>query len=917
MQNGVFAPPHLLLYLLPISLIPYAFMLVTALQTYLAYCFAYLYARLLGLRLFSGIFAAVIFISFAVIRSEPRASGIYLPLLLCLAELRCRGYGGLVRLILPWATALSFLGGHFESAFYVNFVAGCYYSARVLGLDRSPRAEKVKNILEFAGLMSLGILLAGIQIVPALEYHRLSYNRVWHDPRWFGFWDFETIGKHLTWEDAGLVAVGLAALGLFIAALKKSLATKEKHPNLARLAAGVFLALAIACLLNLGMNDPAAALFLGDGSLINRLWFLFVFFIAMWGWCFEQDPGLRILGFICIGSVILLLKLPPLTNVLYHVPPFGNFHNGSTHRWEMQLSVAVLGAAALQRWASLGPERYKAVLRAWPTLCIFLLGYLGAGVIRNPIYRVFPASIAFPDVESTGGIIGPRAQTGLPRTQAVEGWVQGDTKPSKIVVQLMRENKILEESDVTRNAGSRDGRTYFDAYLRLPPGAASIQTTVIHADGSTQTLKGTEFSAIDFGNKELWLLFSCVALFPLLFLLGPRLVPLVAVIILAAALNYRSSPMAADDIPYKLDGFAQIKKDPDLFRVASLHENFLRADYLNDYNVADIRTGGDFLDLLSAFYFYKNWRYLVSVPTFPQMFEVGLKVLGIANVKYLIDGPETAAPHPSAKVFARSADVTIFKNEFALPRAVFFDRYVYLPVSDMEDFLKEKDFEIEIAQWLGRNRNLVQDVLVLQDLPAKVPESPENGQIKPAVVTMGQYDPDDVTIHLDAPHQGLLFLSDNFYPGWKAFVNGEETRILRSWMTFRAVEVPAGKSTVVFLYRPIRVIAAILLSACLCLLWVGAYRKHWLEAAPAVLDPQAHCAWIIERIVALLAIGTIAFWTLWSAFVFGGGIQNVARPGKGLFVNLAGAVILVIFAMVLAHDCRLLWRGRTKSHPAV
>src|SRR3989344_412204 len=46
----------------------------------------------------------------------------------------------------------------------------------------------------------------------------------------------------------------------------------------------------------------------------------------------------------------------------------------------------------------------------------------------------------------------------------------------------------------------------------------------------------------------------------------------------------------------------------------------------------------------------------------------------------------------------------------------------------------------------------------------------------------------------------LLFLSDNYYPGWKAQVDDEETQILRANYTFRAVPLIAGEHVVRFYY---------------------------------------------------------------------------------------------------------------------
>jgi uncharacterized membrane protein YfhO len=58
----------------------------------------------------------------------------------------------------------------------------------------------------------------------------------------------------------------------------------------------------------------------------------------------------------------------------------------------------------------------------------------------------------------------------------------------------------------------------------------------------------------------------------------------------------------------------------------------------------------------------------------------------------------------------------------------------------------------------------------------------------------------DIEAHLNGP--GILVLADSFYPGWRAYVDGKEERIMRANLFFRAVSLPAGKHRVEFRYKP-------------------------------------------------------------------------------------------------------------------
>lgn len=59
-----------------------------------------------------------------------------------------------------------------------------------------------------------------------------------------------------------------------------------------------------------------------------------------------------------------------------------------------------------------------------------------------------------------------------------------------------------------------------------------------------------------------------------------------------------------------------------------------------------------------------------------------------------------------------------------------------------------------------------------------------------------------VELEVTAPVPGFAVLTDQFFPGWTATVDGESAELLRANYAFRAVRVPAGKSTVRFIYHP-------------------------------------------------------------------------------------------------------------------
>lgn len=66
----------------------------------------------------------------------------------------------------------------------------------------------------------------------------------------------------------------------------------------------------------------------------------------------------------------------------------------------------------------------------------------------------------------------------------------------------------------------------------------------------------------------------------------------------------------------------------------------------------------------------------------------------------------------------------------------------------------------------------------------------------------GSDGPERITTAVSLDRDGWVVLSDAAYPGWIAFVDGAPVPVHPANLAFRAVSVPAGQHTVVWIYRP-------------------------------------------------------------------------------------------------------------------
>lgn len=174
-----------------------------------------------------------------------------------------------------------------------------------------------------------------------------------------------------------------------------------------------------------------------------------------------------------------------------------------------------------------------------------------------------------------------------------------------------------------------------------------------------------------------------------------------------------------------------------------------------------------------------------------------LRVMSLLGVKYILALKSAAGSTTTEQEqFPSSLFSLVWSNENwriweyrqALPRAFFVSNYII-----------EEDPQ-KIADYLFNPLFQIQNTLILESQPKEF-ESVINSASGEVVIA--RYEPQTVDVSVSAKQNGFLFLSDTYYPGWKALVDGRKTNIYRADYAFRAVPVSAGNHTVRFVYDPI------------------------------------------------------------------------------------------------------------------
>jgi hypothetical protein len=186
----------------------------------------------------------------------------------------------------------------------------------------------------------------------------------------------------------------------------------------------------------------------------------------------------------------------------------------------------------------------------------------------------------------------------------------------------------------------------------------------------------------------------------------------------------------------------------------------------------------------------------------------------------LIDGrtgafaPTTQSPNHTLRV-ANSGDVKVYEYQGALSRA-----YLVCKPTLVAD---------NNSAWSALQSTAIAGGTVIVDSAQPVGncDDAHAGAVK--IIT---YQPENVVIQANvASDSSYLVLSDAWYPGWDASIDGLPTPVLKANGLFRAVRVPSGIHNVVFAYRSLSfeagaaVSGLFLIGIIAAVIWVSSRRK--------------------------------------------------------------------------------------------
>jgi hypothetical protein len=303
----------------------------------------------------------------------------------------------------------------------------------------------------------------------------------------------------------------------------------------------------------------------------------------------------------------------------------------------------------------------------------------------------------------------------------------------------------------------------------------------------TITEKLAEAQKIIFAEVQRLCLFSSLILLALL-LLKKKILPvwagasaLCALLLVDLGLVHEKAIRHDDALYAAIEGIKQrldagLGKDKSLFRVGSFRYSL----GANLEMVLGYQTVGGYTALFPSRYYDYMTRY--SDDQLPK---------GWVSLFYGVTPHHVFMDLLNVKFHISHSERVIGIRDTCLPRAFLVPGSLLLAREQILDFLASEKFNPQESILFEKEDLGTQAPLFSRDpLPASGP------------VEITHYRPDRIALTADSPDAAYLFLSEIFYPGWEASIDGQPARILRGNYLFRVLELPKGRHSIVLEFAP-------------------------------------------------------------------------------------------------------------------
>lgn len=177
------------------------------------------------------------------------------------------------------------------------------------------------------------------------------------------------------------------------------------------------------------------------------------------------------------------------------------------------------------------------------------------------------------------------------------------------------------------------------------------------------------------------------------------------------------------------------------------------------------------------------------------------KLFDLLNIKYVLavkydekgvrtpEGkPKPIFENPKFKLVFEDKTVQVYENKNVLPRAFLVHEVV----------VKNSDKEI-IDQLLDSNFDLAKAAVIEENVSL----GKTKFNLKNDKVLYFNYGQTSSFIKTNSEADGFLLVTDSFYPGWEAKIDGQPAKIYRTDFAFRGIFVPQGEHLIEFIYQPL------------------------------------------------------------------------------------------------------------------